>query len=114
MDPTLFCMPIKKGKTEAYKAFFKDCVKNRTSEYQDMLKRYDLNTTRMWIHTINGQDYAMFTHDMGPEGAQRLAEWAGSTHPFDQWFDAHLREFYTAEDYDNVQAQPEFVDVIEV
>ncbi len=113
MTTTLFCIPLKEGKTEAYKAFVKECVESRTSDYKDFLKRYSLNLTKLWIHTIDGKDYALFIHEFGHNATERLKGWSTSTHPFDQWFDAHLRECYDIEDFENMPQQPEFFDEID-
>ena len=113
MTTQLFMMPIKPGKKADYLAFLNECMGPRLSEYQEMLKRYDLNTTKIWLQTIDGNDYAAFTHDMGEHAAERLAKWADSAHPFDQWFDAKLRECYTVALAD-APPQPEFVGVVEV
>ena len=108
MSTTLFCMPIKKGKLEAFKAFVKVCLGERKSDYKDLLKRYGLNIVKIWTHTLDGKDYALFIHEMSHDAAESLKNWSSSTHPFDQWFDKHLRECYDIEDFDTMPPQPEF------
>src|SRR5437879_150061 len=108
MATTMFIMPIKPGKKAAYMAFLKECMGPKKHEYKDLLKRYGLNNVKLWIHTLDGKDYVMFIHDMDDDAAKRLEGWAGSTHPFDQWFDKHLRDCYDVEDMVNMPAQPKF------
>ena len=37
MSITLFVIPIKKGKVDDYKAFIKECLGQRRSEYKDSI-----------------------------------------------------------------------------
>lgn len=108
MPTTLFVMPLKEDKTEAYKAFLKECLGPKRKDYKDLLMRYGLNTVKIWIHTLNGKSYAMFIHEMDDDAAKRLETWSKSTHPFDQWFDKHLRDCYDIPNMENMPAQPEF------
>jgi hypothetical protein len=108
MSTTLFTMPIKKGNTDAYKAFIKECLGVRKNEYKDLLRRYNLNTMKMWIHTLNGIDYAMFIHEMGDDAEKRLKSWPSSNHSFDQWFAQHLNDCYDVENPGDMPTQPEF------
>ena len=107
MATTLFVMPLKKGKKGDYMNFLSECMGAKKSEYEDLLKRYALNNVKIWLHTINGKDYAMFTHDMDDDAARRLQNWSSSTHPFDQWFDKHIQDCYEVADQANVM-QPQF------
>ena len=109
--PMLFCNEIKNGRVEAVKAFVKQCIHEKKAEYQDLLTRYDLNDTRFWVQTMHGKSYLLFTHNMGPEGYNKLAEWNDSQHPFDVWFKEQLGELF-ANDHDT--QQPEYLDNIEV
>jgi hypothetical protein len=97
--PTLLCHEVREGKTEAAKQFMQECLDAKKEEYNDLLKRYDLNDTRMWFHDFNGKTYFLFTHDVGPEGFQRLEGWAESTHSFDHWFDKQLHEHFVMDNF---------------
>jgi hypothetical protein len=108
MSTTLFTMPIKKGKTEAYKAFIKECLGPKKNEYKDLLKRYNLNTMKIWIHTLNGKDYAMFIHEMGDDAEKRLESWPNPNHPFDQWFAQNLNDCYDTAKPGEMPIQPKF------
>lgn len=111
---TLFVMPIRKGKKSDYLNFVKECLGPKREEYKDLLKRYALHNVKTWTHSLNGNDYAMFTHDMDEEEAnKRLKEWSSSTHPFDQWFDQQLKNCYEIESLDNMPPQPEFLGEME-
>ncbi len=105
---TLFTMPLKDGKKDDYKAFLAECMGPRKSDYQDLLKRYGLNSVKIWLHTLEGKDYAMFIHEMDENAAKLLEGWSTSTHPFDQWFNKHLKDCYTFESLENAPPQPEF------
>ena len=66
--PTIFRHELRDGKLQAAKNFVKEVTTNKTEEYKEMLKRYDLNTTRFWFYNDNGKDYMLYSHDMGPKG----------------------------------------------
>ena len=109
MPTTLFTIPLKKGKTADYKAFLNECLGPKKNDYEDLLRRYGLNTVKIWIHTLNDKDYAMFIHEMSDDAAKRLEGWASSTHPFDQWFNKQLHDCYDIEDINHMPIQPEFL-----
>ena len=109
--PTLFCNEIKEGQVNAVKDFVTLCIETKNSEYKEMLKRYDLNDTRFWIQSMHGKDYLLFTHDMGPEGYNHLAQWNDSTHEFDQWFNNSLKDLFVN---DHDAQQPSFFNHIAV
>lgn len=92
--PTLFCHEIKPGCLEAVKAFMHECANEQHDAYHDLLKRFDLNDTRWWIHELHGKAYLLFTHDMGPEGVQRLKKWNQNNDPFEAWFDEQLKALF--------------------
>lgn len=108
MRTTLFAMPLKKDKTEDYKAFLKKCLGEHKDAYADLLSRYGLNSVKIWVHTLDGKDYAMFIHEMDSDAAKRLEGWSASKHPFDQWFDKHLRDCYDIKNMNNMPVQPSF------
>lgn len=108
MTTTLFAMPLKDGKKDTYMAFLAECMGPKKNEYKDLLKRYGLNSVKIWTHTFNNKDYAMFIHEMDDNAAELLAGWSTSTHPFDQWFDKHLKDCYDFDGLENAPPQPEF------
>lgn len=109
MSTVLFVVPIKSGKTATYKDFIKECLGPKRKEYKDLLVRFGCNTMQMWIHSISGKDYAMFTHELSENAAELLQGWSKSTHPFDQWFNRQLRDCYDIIDLDKMPPQPVFV-----
>ena len=113
MAITLFVVPLKPGKKEQYRAFIDECLGARVEEYKSLLLRYGVNTLNMWLHNLDGRDYAMFTHDMSENAAELLAGWKDSTHPFDKWFDEQLRDCYEVEDTMSLPPQPEFIGAID-
>lgn len=108
MQTALFVMPLKPGKKQAYFDFVTTCMEQHYDEYKDMLERYDLNIVKVWAHTIDGKDYAMFVHEMGDAAQERLAQWPGE-HPFDRWFNEQLRDCYTFDGLENAPEQPLFI-----
>lgn len=108
MTDTLLIMPIKKGKTDIYKAFLKECMGQRKKEYKDLLMRYGLNDLKIWVSTIGDRDYAIFTHDMNDNAPDLLKNWP-SSHPFDQWFNEHLRDCYEVDDATKTAIKSEFL-----
>lgn len=112
MTTTLFCMPLKKGKTEVYKAFMQECVGPKKEEYQALLMRYALNNTRLWIHTIDGKDYALFTHDMDDNAGERFGNWPNKDIPFELWFYEQLTDCYDL-DMDQMPPHPTFITYLE-
>jgi hypothetical protein len=93
---TLFCHEIKNGKLDAVKLFVNECIDNRYKEYQSLLKRYDLNDTKWWIHEIDSKHFLLFTHDMGTDGFTNLKNWNQNNDPFEHWFDAQLKELFVS------------------
>jgi hypothetical protein len=112
MPTTLYCMPLKEGKTETYKAFIKDCVEQKTEDYKALLMRYGLNNVKMWIHTIEGKDYAMFVHDMDDDAHEKLAGWPNKEYPFEVSFNECLIDCYDV-DMAQFPPQPEFITHLE-
>ena len=108
---TLFCHKIKNGKLEEVKSFIKECIVTKCKEYQDLLKRYDLNDTRFWLYEIDSKFYILFTHDMGPDGFTHLKNWNQNNDPFEQWFDEQLKELFVSNPENR---HPKFLNCIHV
>jgi len=94
MSTSLFAIPLKQGKHEAYKAFMRECVGSKKQEYADLLTRYGLKNVKSWTHHFSGMDYVLFVHDVEEDAFERLKGWTSSTHPFDQWFNEQLLNCY--------------------
>jgi hypothetical protein len=109
MSAALFIMPLKKGKTATYKAFLRECMGPRRKDYEDLLLRYGLNDISIWVSTIDGRDYAVFTHEMNDNAAKLLESWSTSSHSFDQWFDKHLRDCYEVADVTKTSIKTDFL-----
>ncbi|MBN2689871.1 MAG: hypothetical protein JXR42_04675 [Gammaproteobacteria bacterium] len=109
MQTALFVMPIKAGKLDSYKSFMGECLGPRKEDYIGLLKRYELNITKIWIHNIDGKNYAMFTHNMSKNSAELLKKWPDPSHPFDQWFKEKLYDCYDTETIENTPEQPVFL-----
>ena len=83
MNSVLFCIPLKDDSVEKYTTIINDMAKDAEG-YRDMLKRYDLYSSKVWVNTFGGKDYAMVYHQVGPNFAEKLATWETSVHPYDQ------------------------------
>ena len=113
MSTALFTIPLKQGKTKAYKVLINECLTSKQNDYKDMHVRYGLKATKIWVHTVNGRDYPMFIHDMSDDAEKRLENCASSTYPFDQWFNKNLCACYDIEDMNNLPPQPAFLGELE-
>lgn len=94
MIPFLFVVPFKAGRLEAYRKFAAEITGPRKKEYAEMMKRYGLKSTRVWIQTIGGKEYAVVYHDAEEGAADHLKRWKDSLHPFDVWFKEQLGSCY--------------------
>lgn len=109
MQNPLFCMPLKAGVLDEYKSFMSECLTGaKQEEYKKLLLRYEIHTLALWLHTIEGRDYAFFMHDMSEKAPELLAEWTKSSDPFDQWFKENLEKYYDIESMDETPPQPIF------
>ncbi len=109
MNTGLFVMPLKAGKKEAYQQFLQECLTDKRDEYHALLSRYKLNNVKIWLHTLAGIDYAMFTHDMSEGADERLQHWPDSSNTFEVWFDNQLKACYDFDGLENMPQQPFFV-----
>lgn len=107
MKKVLFCVPIKDGCVEQYKAFARETVE-RSEEYHAMLQRYDMHCARIWHKQFNGKDYVLVYHEVGPEFEERMKSWDTSEHPFDKWFRESMMAVYDIDDASGME-QPEMV-----
>ena len=95
----LFCIPLKEGCLEQYKAFAKE-VLERPDEYRDMFNRYDILSAKVWIKRFGDCDYVLVCHDVGPDFEEKMKGWDTSEYPYDQWFNKNIMAVY---DVDNVE-----------
>lgn len=93
-DCILFCLPLKEGRLEAFKQFCADCLKEKATDWKDMLARYDMSSVKVSYKQLEGRDYVFVYHDIGSTFAEKIQGWNDSTHPFDQWFNEKLMENY--------------------
>lgn len=96
MKSTLFFIPLKKDCLKQYEAFAKETVV-RATEYEEMLKRYDIACAKVWHQNIHGSDYVLVYHDVGPTFEEEMKRWDTSEHPFDTWFRNNMMAVYDIE-----------------
>ena len=110
MNTILMCVPIKKSKVADFKAFVKELLGSKRKDYGEFHLRYGIKTTKIWFHTLNGKDYAMFTHNLSDDLDTHMKKFADSKHPFDLWLTKQVEDFYNIDDIDAMSAQPpEFI-----
>ena len=100
MSTLVYINPLKPGKLEDYQAFTAINTGPRKAEYADMLKRYGLKGAKAFYHKFGPQEFIVVTHETEEEqvsanrAAEILAEFAASTHPYDQWFVEQLNDLH--------------------
>lgn len=93
----VFVNPLKPGKFEEYKKFSAEITGRLRKEFVDLLKRYHLKTSEVWHHKLNNVEYVIVYHEVEDDVMDPLANWATSTHPFDQWFQEQLNNLHDME-----------------
>jgi hypothetical protein len=94
MKSVLYTVPLKPGMFKAYKAFGAEITGPRKHEYADFLKRYRLNTCKVWHQKIGEKEYVFIYHDAEEDALEGLKGLANSTNPFDRWFVEQLSKCY--------------------
>lgn len=94
MKPLLFTIPLKSGMRSAYETFSSEITGPRKKEYDDLLKRYGLNTAKVWYQKLEDKEYVFVLHEADEGALDQLKTWSSSTHPFDLWFDEQLNQLY--------------------
>ena len=97
MKSILFVNPLRPGKLEEYKVFAAEITGPRRKEFIDLLKRYRLKTSEVWVHQLGDINYVIVRHEVENAIANPLANWLTSTHPFDQWFQQQLSRLHDME-----------------
>ncbi len=97
MQSLTFVNPLKSGKLEEYKAFVVEILGPRKEEYFDLLKRYGLRTAKVYYHKLGDKEFVIVFHDAEDDALDRLANFANSDHPHDQWFFAQLTKLHDFE-----------------
>ncbi|MCF6776224.1 hypothetical protein L3V83_06510 [Thiotrichales bacterium 19X7-9] len=93
MKSVLFCIPLKADTLEQYLTFA-DETTERSSEYSDMLKRYDIHCAKIWHSKLENKDYVFVYHEVGPSFKEKMLDWDNSKHPFDVWFRNNIMAVY--------------------
>ena len=89
MNTVLLCIPLKDRCLEKYEDTINEMVA-RESEYREMLKRYDIYSTKVWVKSFSGKDYALVYHEVGPDFPEKIQGWENSSHHYDQWLNERL------------------------
>jgi len=110
MKTVLFCIPLKKGSLEGYKAFAKETVV-RADEYKGMLTRYDISCAKTWHKNIGGSNYIFVYHEVGPDFEEKMQGWDTSEHPFDKWFRESMMESYDIENASGMEQPEQLVEI---
>lgn len=113
MNELLLANPMRPGKLGEYKEFLNSLLESRKEEYIEFLKRYDLTGSTAHYHKLNGVEFIIVRHSLGPNAYARLANWPTSEHPFDVWFKEQLAIFHDFEEVDKA-GQPQEIFAFEV
>lgn len=105
----LMSIPLKEGCLEQYLDFAKESQEH-SSEYEDMLKRYDIHCAKVWYSEMQGQYYVFVYHEVGPSFEEKMAHWDKSNHPFDTWFRESIMAVYDINSADKMGLLPQAVD----
>lgn len=90
MKKLLFIAHLKPGMLSAYQHFAATITGPRKEEYKDLLHRYGLTSTSVYLH----HDMVLIYHEAENDALERLSRWAASKHPFDEWFGQQLNNCY--------------------
>ena len=86
--------PLKAGKLKEYKAFSAENTGHRKREYADLLHRYGLRNTKVYYHRLGDREFIIVMHDAEDDVKERLAHFASSKNPYDQWFNEQLKKLH--------------------
>jgi len=111
MKSVLFFIPLKEGSLKQYEVFAKETVR-RKDEYRDLLKRYDIHSARIWHKNLNGKDYILVMHEVGPHFEEKMKHWDSSQHPFDKWFREGMMAVYDIKDASGMEKPRQIVEFI--
>ena len=94
MKTVLFKLKLKNGKESEYLDFLREKV-DGSEEYAQMLLRYDMYDSEVWIETdSSGVSYVLVRHNVGSDFESLLKGWSSSEHPYDAWFKQSMASFY--------------------
>lgn len=105
MKAMLFCIPLKTGCVEQFKAFVKQTSEKKAEEWKDMLARYDMSCVKVWIKKLENRDYVFVYHEVGTDFSEKIKDWDNSQHPFDQWFNQQIMAVYDSGPVDAAATQ---------
>lgn len=109
MSAVCFTIPLKPGRSDAFRELAREVLSNRQAEYGEMLARYGLRDANVWIQRFGGTEYALVVHEVDDNYAELLADWPSSKEPFDLWYDKQLLNCYDVKSLSEMPPQPEFL-----
>ena len=89
-----FAVPIKPGKSEAWKSWIAEATGPRKAELDEMNGRLGLTTHASWLQeNPDGSQLAVVVLD-GSGASEFLGKLAGSDHEFDTWFRSNVEDIH--------------------
>ena len=98
MSKLVWVNPLRPGKLAAYKQFCATNAGPKKAEYIDLLKRYGLKDVEVYYHKLGEQEFVMVIHNIEADAMERLAHFAESKNPYDQWFTEQLKALHNFEE----------------
>ena len=87
-------IPLKQGKLEAFQKFLAESIGPRRKEYCEMLARYGLKTTDVYLHKIKDVDVVIVVHQADSDAREKLKNFSTSDHPTEKWFAEELSKLF--------------------
>ena len=114
MNTYLIAVPIKAGKTEAWKSYMKEITGPRFEEYKAARKKAGIKKEKAYLqHTPQGDMAIVMLGGDNPRKA--LESFLTSNEPFDKWFrETVLTEIHGMDPSQSIPANEQYIDYHEV
>ena len=89
-----FAAPIIPGKVDEWKAFDKQLVGEKRSDYAASCKRAGLTRVAAFLQRSPNGDLAVIVVESPGDPAQALRKFLEGTEPFDRWFATRIEAIY--------------------
>ncbi|MEX1046153.1 MAG: hypothetical protein WD757_06710 [Actinomycetota bacterium] len=89
-----FAVPIKPGKTEAWKSWADEMTGPRKADFDDLNKRHGLTTHAAWLQQNPDGSHLVVVVIDGPGDREFLGKLATSEHETDAWFRSNVEDIH--------------------
>ena len=90
----VMAVPILPGKLEAWQEFGASLEGEKSQEFDDFNKRYNLTVHRAWLQTNPDDSHLALVLHEGPGADDLIPKLAQSSHDFDEWFKGQVQELH--------------------